>query len=541
MHRLLLRTRHYLHRFGGWVVGRWRRSLQLRVVSSTLLGSGIVVLVLGLVVLDQIADGLLTSQRKAAVAETTAGVEYAQSQLSSLGGAEDRELQLTLLNIGRFLSDRGGSGGLYNVVIQPSTGELERVAPADVEIMIPADLRDMVARRLEQGYAYANEPAPDGQVVPSLIVGAPVSTGAGLFELYYVFPLRTEAETISLIQRTLLTTGLLLVVLLAGLAALVTRQVVTPVRLAARTAERLAAGLLQERMAVHGEDDLAKLATSFNDMAASLQRQIVRLEELSRLQRRFTSDVSHELRTPLTTVRMAADVLHAARADFAPEVARSAELLEDEVERFESLLNDLLEISRYDAGFAILDAEPTDVRALLRRVVDALQPVADRYDTDLVVRLPGEPVIAEVDPRRVERVLRNLIGNALEHGEGRPVEVTLALGTDAVSVTVRDHGIGLRRGEPAMVFDRFWRADPSRARRTGGTGLGLSISLEDARLHGGWLQAGGAPGGGAQFQLTLPLRTGQPLSESPLPLGPGDDGSVVSDVRPMPSAGGQRA
>jgi len=394
-----------------------------------------------------------------------------------------------------------------------------------VNVGIPSDLRDLT-RGLEQGYAYTKEPTADGHLVPALVVGAPVSTTAGLFELYYVFPLQSEAETITLVRRTLLTAGLVLVGLLAAIAALVTRQVVTPVRLAARIAEKFAAGLLQERMAVRGTDDLALLASSFNGMAASLQGQIVQLEELSRLQRRFTSDVSHELRTPLTTVRMAADVLHAARADFAPEVARSAELLQAEVDRFEVLLTDLLEISRYDAGFAVLDSEPTDVCSLAGRTVEALRPVAGRYGSSLSVALPVQPVFAEVDPRRVERVLRNLLGNALEHGEGRPVELTLAGGEDAVAITVRDHGLGLRPGESSLVFNRFWRADPSRARQTGGTGLGLSISLEDARLHGGWLQAWGEPGRGAQFRLTLPLRAGHRLSGSPLPLEPVGDGPV---------------
>ncbi|MGB9378626.1 MAG: MtrAB system histidine kinase MtrB [Mycobacteriales bacterium] len=538
MHRALERVNHHLRRLDGWGVGRWRRSLQLRVVSSTLLGAGIVVLVLGLILLGQITDGLLSSQRKAAIAETTSGLKYAQSQLSTLGGPEDPELQPTLLSIGRFLSNRGGSGALYNVIIQSSSGQLERVAPADVDVAIPTDLQRLVARQLKQSYAYADSPNANGRAVPSLIVGAPVSTGAGLFELYYVFPLQNEVNTISLIQQTLLTTGFLLVLLLAALAAFITRQVVTPVRLAARTAERLAAGLLEERMAVHGEDDLAKLATSFNDMAASLQKQIVKLEELSRLQRRFTSDVSHELRTPLTTVRMAADMLHSARADFAPEVARSAELLQDEVDRFESLLNDLLEISRYDAGFAVLEAEDTDVRALVRRVVDALRPVAEHYNSAVVLKLPPDPVIAEVDPRRVERMMRNLLGNALEHGEGRPVEVTLAAGDGAVAVVVRDHGVGLRPGEATMVFDRFWRADPSRARQTGGTGLGLSISLEDARLHGGWLQALGRPGGGAQFRLTLPLRLRQPLRGSPLPMELANGETAAAEVLQQPTAGG---
>jgi two-component system, OmpR family, sensor histidine kinase MtrB len=301
--------------------------------------------------------------------------------------------------------------------------------------------------------------------------------------------------------------------------------VVTPVRVAARTAQRLSAGLLDQRMKVDGEDDLARLAASFNQMAANLQRQIVRLEEMSRLQRRFTSDVSHELRTPLTTVRMAADLIFAERDAFDPTVARSAELLQAELDRFESLLTDLLEISRFDAGFAALDAEHTDLVPIVERVADQLAGLAERVGVSIVLRLPDTPVIAEVDPRRVERVLRNLVGNAVEHGEAKPVEVTLAADDAAVAVTVRDHGVGLKPGEERLVFNRFWRADPSRARQTGGTGLGLSISVEDARLHGGWLEAWGTPGGGAQFRLTLPVRAGDRLVAAPLPLIPRDRGT----------------
>ena len=159
-------------------------------------------------------------------------------------------------------------------------------------------------------------------------------------------------------------------------------------------------------------------------------------------------------------------------------------------------MTDLLEISRFDAGFAVLDAEPTDLVPAVHRVARGLAAVADSVGVDDRGARPGRPVIAEVDPRRAERVLRNLVGNAIEHGEGQPVVVTLAVDDRAVAVTVRDHGIGLKPGEEKLVFNRFWRADPSRARQTGGTGLGLSISLEDARLHGGWLEAWGAPGQG---------------------------------------------
>jgi two-component system sensor histidine kinase MtrB len=297
----------------------------------------------------------------------------------------------------------------------------------------------------------------------------------------------------------------------------------------------LSAGLLEERMRVVGEDDLALLARSFNQMAANLQRQIVQLEDLSRLQRRFTSDVSHELRTPLTTVRMAADVLFSARDEFDPSMRRAAELLQTEVDRFESLLTDLLEISRYDAGFAVLEAEPADLRELVRQTADFIDPLARRAGCELRVSVPDQPVIAEVDPRRVGRVLRNLLGNAVEHGEGRPVDVVLAVDACAVALTVRDRGVGFKPDEAQIVFNRFWRADPSRARQTGGTGLGLSISLEDARLHGGWLQAWGEPGEGAQFRLTLPLEAGTRLTGSPLPLVPEDAAARTAPVSPVPS------
>jgi two-component system sensor histidine kinase MtrB len=325
-----------------------------------------------------------------------------------------------------------------------------------------------------------------------------------------------------LVVNTITVTGIAIVAVIGLVVFFVTRLVVNPVRVAARTAQRLSNGLLDQRMEVNGEDDLAALAASFNQMAETLQRHILRLEDMSRLQRRFTSDVSHELRTPLTTVRMAADMLFNSRDEFDPAVARSAELLQTELDRFESLLAELLEISRFDAGFAALDAEPTNLAPLLQRVVERLGSVAERANVTVHLDMPPDPVIAEVDVRRVERILRNLIGNAIEHGEGKPVKVRLAVREGAAAITVRDYGVGLKPGEEKLVFNRFWRADPSRARQTGGTGLGLSISVEDARLHGGWLEAWGAPGQGAQFRLTLPTRSGRRLVSSPLRLVPTD-------------------
>ena len=283
--------------------------------------------------------------------------------------------------------------------------------------------------------------------------------------------------------------------LLGGIAWLVTRQVVTPVRMAARIAERLSAGRLEERMRVRGEDDLARLAASFNQMATSLQRQIRQLEDLSRVQRRFVSDVSHELRTPLTTVRMAADVLHEARDGFDPAVERSAEILQAQLDRFESLLADLLEISRYDAGAALLDAEPTDIAAVARQVVEAMEPLADRQRQRA---RPGQPARAGRSPRSTPggssgccATWSSTRSSTARDGRSRswsPPTTTPSRWRCATTAW------GSRPRDVTMVFNRFWRADPARARTTGGTGLGLSIAMEDAHLHGGWLQAWGEPG-----------------------------------------------
>jgi two-component system sensor histidine kinase MtrB len=277
-------------------------------------------------------------------------------------------------------------------------------------------------------------------------------------------------------------------------------------------------------MKVRGEDELARLATTFNAMAEALQRQIRQLEDLSRVQRRFVSDVSHELRTPLATVRMAADVLHEGRAAYGPAAARSAELMHAELNRFEELLVDLLEISRYDAGAASLEAEAADLVPIVLRSVDESRPLAERKGSEIDVSgVPAGPVVADVDSLRIERVLRNLVVNAIEHGEGRPIHVSLAADDAAVAIVIRDRGIGLKPGEAGLVFIRFWRGDPSRARTTGGTGLGLAIALEDVRLHGGWLQAWGEPGAGAVFRITLPRTAGAALDTSPLPLGPAEE------------------
>jgi two-component system, OmpR family, sensor histidine kinase MtrB len=521
------RARRAVGRVSGRVGYGWRRSLHLRVVLTTLVLSATVVAVLGYLLLTRVTTGLLDAKQRSALDEARAGLSDAQAQIEANDLTDPIATGVLLDQIVAELANRAGPEHLYEVILLGSGSspsfQPEYSSYSVLPSSVPAALRTAVAATTVQSYTYTQIRYNFGPAVPGLAVGAPLTVkGIGAYELYYLFPLTQEQDTLDLVQNLLLVAGLVLVLLLAAISWLVTRQVVTPVRMAARTAEQFSAGRLEERMEVHGDDDLARLATSFNQMAGSLQRQIRQLEDLSRVQRRFVSDVSHELRTPLTTVRMAADILHEARGDFDPATARSAELLQTQLDRFEALLTDLLEISRYDAGAAVLDIEPVDMREIVRRVVEAAEPLADRKETEMRLALPEESCLVEADPRRVERILRNLLVNAIEHAEGRPIDVRIALDEDAIAVGVRDHGVGLRPGEASLVFNRFWRADPARARTTGGTGLGLAIALEDARLHGGWLEAWGQPADGAHFRLTLPRRARGELTSSPLPLEPAD-------------------
>ena len=501
------------------VARTWSHSLQLRVALTTLVVSGVVVLIIGIFLVDQISAGVLRAKRTAAIAQVDTGRSAASQALASANFADIQSVAQGVRDVRAELAASGNDAGLFRIVIKSETPNQSLAGVFDPD-PVPTKLRRVVqGNSVAVQYSRVDATA-GGPKVGGLIVGEPVRAQGGLFEIYYLFPLKAEQDTLALVQRTVLLAGLGLVLFVAMIAVIVTRQVVRPVRVAARTAARLAGGDLSQRIRVRGTDDIAQLGQAFNEMAGSLQRQIRRLEDMSRLQRRFTSDVSHELRTPLTTIRMAAEVLHARRGSFPPQVARSAELLQTELDRFELLLADLLEISRYDAGVARLDPEIIDLRAVVRRAVEAHRMLATRHGCQVVTEMPTEPVAVEIDPRRVERILRNLLGNALDYGDGRPVVVTIGADDDAAAVTVRDSGVGLRPGEAGLVFNRFWRGDPSRSRLTGGTGLGLAISLEDARLHGGWLQAWGERGVGAQFRLTVPRRVGQALSSSPLPLEP---------------------
>jgi two-component system sensor histidine kinase MtrB len=505
----------------------WRSSLGFRVVVVTMLLGILVLTAVGTYLYGSIAQGLVDSRERIAAEDSLRDALDAQKNFDSTdqNGSDSEITQFATTLVNRYRRDAGNEKRYVVLSRLDSTSGTVIIPTIESGSVgarfIPEELRRQVAAQPDRQHLQVTTIEEGNDSISAVIVGQRIDTGVGGdYGLYFIYPMHREREIISFIGQTFLVGGAILVLLIGAIAFVVTRLVADPVRRAAQVAERFATGNLNERMRAKGEDDLARLGNSFNAMAASIQQQIAQLENLSRVQQRFVSDVSHELRTPLTTIRMAGDLIHDSRARFDPSVARSAELLHTELDRFESLLTDLLEISRFDAGAAVLEVESTDLRASVERAVDAHRTLAARKGTQLAVRMPDEPVLADMDSRRIERILRNLVSNAIEHGEGRPVEVTVGTNDSAVAVTVRDHGVGLKPGEAALVFTRFWRADPARARTTGGTGLGLAIALEDARLHAGRLEAWGALGEGSCFRLTLPRKADATITSSPLPLSP---------------------
>lgn len=508
---------------------RWRRSLQFRTVLTTLLLAVTSFAVVGAYLSNQIANNLFQERLAQAESETSYHVKQVQD---TFDGAQVTDQASVITLVYDTLNAVEGRGSVIQrryvfeampEQTKPRNRWVESRASDQLTVsVIPPELRKAVQESGKDQY-WASTVIPVGtEDRPGIAVGNKVTFNGTVYELYLIYDLNTAQQTLDEIQSVLWAGGAVLVLLIGAVAWYVTRNVVSPVSHAAMVSEKLAAGQLQERMVVRGEDEVARLGASFNHMAASLQEQITQLATLSQMQQRFVSDVSHELRTPLTTVRMAAEVLYDARHDFDPINKRSAELLYNQVERFQSLLSDLLEISRFDAGVAVLDAEAEDILQVVAHAIEGAAPVAAEYGSEIVLRAPEGAIIVEMDARRIDRILRNLILNAVEHGEGQPVTVTVAASQTAVGIAVRDHGIGMAPAEAARVFDRFWRADPARARTTGGSGLGLSIAMEDTKLHNGWLQAWGKKGSGANFRLTLPLRQGEEIDKSPVQLEPED-------------------
>ena len=510
--------------------GLWRSSLQFRTVTITVALSGMAIMVVGVYISASVGNDLFQSRLNQVLVDSNRATTAAQGIFDASDAADRVEVQ-TLVGSARTLITAASSSQMIAIFRSPGQ-DASTVAPQDSSsfgdstgVITPALRLQVQEKAGEQFWQSVTLATDDGALVPGIVVGSQLTVPvAGRYELYIGYSLADAEATLAFVQRTLGIAGLVLILLIGGVTWIVVRFVVTPIRVAAATSARLASGDLGVRIPEKGEDVIATLARSFNGMADSLQSQIKELADLSEVQQRFVSDVSHELRTPLTTIRLAGDVLYDHRATFPPAVERTAELLHTQVERFELLLSDLLEISKYDAGSVQLETEPTNLVHLAEDAIEGLRSLGDSKGTVLTLVAPGGHLDADVDPRRIRRIMHNLIGNAIEHGEGKPIIVSVDSNESAVALSVRDYGMGMSQAEMAHVFDRFWRADPSRKRTIGGTGLGLSISLEDAVVHGGWLQVWSHPGEGSCFRLTLPRSANGTLSSSPSPLPPADAG-----------------
>lgn len=517
-------------------VARFRNSLAFRVIFSTVLLCLGVVWLTGSALYAQLSDGIRKVTVESSVAETRSAIFNAQYRIVVASESKAQAIKQIVDDV------IVNSPSVIGTSIIGREVALLRTGPASADTInyqrtsngmslssIPKDLRARVAKSISTEWAETSIRYAQGGTVPALAVGEKITIpGAGAYEMYLLFSLASQNATLELLARSLLFTGLALVLLIALIAWLVVRQVVRPVREAARIAEGFTAGRLEQRMQVKGNDEIARLGNSFNEMALSLQNQISRLENLSSVQQRFVSDVSHELRTPLTTLRMASEVIHSARDEFDPTIARSAELLVAQIDRFERLLEDLLEVSRFDAEVAVLESVEFDMVALVTKCIDDLSLLAKERDTTIELRHADDQILIHADTRRVERILRNLLSNAIEYSNGTSIRVRIVASESEVAVGVRDYGSGLDEQSTYRVFDRFWREDPSRARVRGGTGLGLSIALEDARLHNGELEAWGRPGKGAHFVLTLPRWTGGFVESRLIRLQPEDYSSTVT-------------
>ncbi len=512
----------------GWptlLAASWRRSLRFRTLAVTLVATSLAIFITCVTMALVIQNDLFVSRKNQALEDARRAVDIAQSTFDVAEVGDDPAALADLWNTVQEGIARNSNADLLTGIRIDADADAVRLNgfTAGLSASLLSDgLRARVVKFDDrQAWQSVALPVDGGGEVPGIIVGQQlVVPEAGPFEIYVAYDLSDADQTLVFVQRTLWIAGIGLVAIVATISWFVLRTVSTPIIQAAETSARLASGDLGVRLEVHGEDELATLGRSFNAMADSIEAQIKELGELSLVQQRFVSDVSHELRTPLTTIRLAADMLNDQREDFDPITARAAELLHAQVQRFETLLADLLEISRYDAGSVQLELEATSLAHVAEDVIEQMRPLADGHGSELRLVAPGGYSPVDMDPRRVRRVLRNLIGNAIEHGEGRPIVVTVDSNQHAVAAGVRDSGLGMKPADAERVFDRFWRADPSRQRTIGGTGLGLSIALGDAMLHGGTLAVWSEIGVGTNFVLTLPRHGTELDGPSPIPVEP---------------------
>ncbi|MFF3193798.1 ATP-binding protein [Streptomyces misionensis] len=345
-----------------------------------------------------------------------------------------------------------------------------------------------------------------------LVVGMPVTYAAGAnaeprlsgTAMFLVVPQNTEEAYVKVMVGNIERATLVALCLAVALALLAASGVLRPVRALRGATRRMAEGHLDVRLAVSGSDELADLSQSFNDTAAALEQSVAELRRLEARARRFVADVSHELRTPLAAMSAVTDVLDETAPHLDQETGHALRLVREGTSRLNGLVEDLMEISRFDAGAIDLNLDELDLAESVANTL-AARGWRDQVET----RVPGPGVLrTRVDPRRLDVVLANLVGNALRHG-APPVRLTMereerADGAWAV-IRVSDNGPGIAEEAMPHIFERFYKASTSRT-RSRNSGLGLAITAENVRVHQGRISAANLPGGGARFTVELPLR-----------------------------------
>lgn len=495
-------------------------SIAARLTAVMALATAIMMVILIVSVTAHVSNGIFQKRLNIVLQDASLRTQSLQTSLDSLvvdsvSGVQDAAY--TLISDQRDAS--AGAGGVGAMLLK----DPNESRPLAINEIIDPEQRALISRSLRkavqqeggihwQSVSLRNS---QGEKVPGIVVGTRVVLPlVGNYESYLVYSLAYEQQTIYLVNQVLILGTAVLLGVLTVLMAAVSYSILSPARRAAKAARKVSAGNLQIHLPVRGTDELAQLSQALNNMATYLREQISDYEELSTLQQRFVSDVSHELRTPLATIRMAADLIYDERDQLSETNARSATILHRQVDRFDKMLADLIEISRIDASVAQLSLSEVDIASLVAAVVESNKALAESMGVEIELETFGDTV-AEVDSTRITRIAQNLVVNAIEFAESKPVQISIAGSDTAVAFQVRDHGPGMTDAVAQHVFDRFYRADPSRKRTTGGTGLGLAISAEDAALHSGLLTVLSCPQQGSAFTLLLPRHQGQEIDDIP--------------------------
>ncbi|GCD41500.1 sensor histidine kinase [Streptomyces paromomycinus] len=486
-----------------WSAGRPRRTaltrslprgLRARLVVAFLLVAAVSALTTAALTYREARNAILQRSQDTAIKDL-------RGQVNSL--APDLAVPPTRADVDEFSRqlDRSGKARDWDVYVQyKGLAENDRSQLRN-PVVVPAELRESVETRHVTAFQRVER---DGD--PWLLIGMPVMQSqteartASPLSVYAQLPLRAEEANVEALVSAAQRGALPVLGLAVVPALLAARGVLRPVRGLRQAAGRIAEGKLETRLEVKGADELADLSRTFNDMAAKLEESVADLRRMEANARRFAADVSHELRTPLAAMTAVTDVLDEDADALDPDTASAVRLISQETGKLARMVEDLMEVSRFDAGAAALHLDEVDVAETIRKTLQA-RAWQGRVGTEL-----PDGVRARLDPRRLDVVVANLVGNALHHG-GEPVRVLLRApepGDGRLVIRIVDSGPGIDPEVLPHVFDRFYKADSARA-RSEGSGLGLAIAMENVRLHGGTMQAANCPDGGAVFTVELPL------------------------------------